>query len=1379
MAQDLKSTEIDFKERTEQILKSYLHASSDANLDILSFLDENMSVIGTGKQEFFRNFNEFSQSYIFDGKQRENIQFTWKDLSIEEMKLDETHVLTYGSVSILGTFESNKQTIDMDTRFTIVYALIDGIWKVIHIHHSVPDKNQKEDEEFSYSLENRLEESQNMIAALASDYLNVYIIEPETDRGTIIKLDGYVIQGIKETPKDFTYSKVLETYAKDRVCDEDRANFLAVTNANTLVQSFVEGRERLEFNYRVPLDGKLEHYSGLYIRISKENEPLKIIAGFRNSEDVISIQRKTRDEGLYSAYKAVSDLYLAMFRVDVKNNSYSTIKTTDAILKYTLSNNYKFDETLKPIISGLADQDSMSSAFEFLNLATIEERMQDHDHIVTRFTGKIAGPCKMHLIKEDTDAYGNLWHVILAVEVLEDGEYQPAFDVLSRSFQNVLLINLENYTAKILKLDGFITSELDEEKHRIFDYPTLLKKYIADRVDPDDREMLYEKLCVEHLFEVFSQQDEYIGNYLELVDGQVHHYQYNLSKPKGNKNIVCGFQNIDAIIEEHLEQERIEKEKERAHQKEVNQQIAIINTLAKSFSNVYVANLKDGSARVIRLADNYHVNAIRDVKELTFPFNQVVNRWIEENVHPKDKERIAKTLTIENFRKIFANQDEYTGTYRSYDHGALHNYQYDFRRIKGSDEIVAGFKMIDSIIEEQQAQQKRERQLEEARLQEVKEYAEVITSLSTIYSTIFRAELDTHAYEVLNSVDLMGSLAGRKGNFDEVKEDIINAFMAEDMREAMHEFLDFNTLADRLKDVNTVVAEYKNPLGRWFQARFIVKRRDENGGAKEVLYVARDFTDEKEKEIEQQNQLSNALVVAQQANKAKSTFLNSMSHDIRTPMNAIIGFTALAQTHMDNPNQVKDYLSKISTSSTHLLSLINDILDMSRIESGTVKLDEKPVHIPDVLHDLRIMIQGLVNAKNLNLYIDTQDVIHEDVICDQLRLNQILINIVGNAIKFTQAGGDIMIRLLEKPCRIKHYTTLEFSVKDNGIGMSKDFIGHIFDTFSREYSSTVSGIQGTGLGMAITKNIVDMMGGEILVESEEGKGSLFTVILNLQLANEPVKQEAIPELLGARVLVVDDDLNTCRSVSKMLRDIQMRPDWTASGKEAVVRAQEAVEINDEYKVYIIDYLMPDMNGIETVRRIRRVIRQDVPIIVLSAYDWTDYEHEAREAGVTAFVSKPIFMSELRKVLSQSDSSQTVTEQKRQYDYRGIRALLVEDNELNREIATVILEETGMEIDSVNDGDLAVSTINEAADDQYDLIFMDIQMPRMDGYTATREIRTLADNRKANIPIVAMTANAFEEDKQKAYASGMNGHIIKPINIDEIAKVIDLILEEKK
>ena len=505
-------------------------------------------------------------------------------------------------------------------------------------------------------------------------------------------------------------------------------------------------------------------------------------------------------------------------------------------------------------------------------------------------------------------------------------------------------------------------------------------------------------------------------------------------------------------------------------------------------------------------------------------------------------------------------------------------------------------------------------------------------------------------------------------------------------------------------------------------------------------------------------------------------FLNSMSHDIRTPMNAIIGFTALAQTHIDNTEQVQDYLAKINTSSTHLLSLINDILDMSRIESGSVKLDEKPVHMPDLLHDLRTMIQGLINAKQLNLYIDTQDVQHEDVITDKLRLNQVLLNIVGNAIKFTPVGGDIIIHLVEKPCSINGYTTYEFSIKDTGIGMSSDFLGHVFDTFAREQSFTVSGIQGTGLGMAITKNILDMMGGTITVESEEGKGSEFIVDISCRVNTQQVKAEPIPELKGLRALVADNDTETCLSVCAMLREIGMRPDWTNSGEEAVARAKDALDNKDGFKAYIIDWLLPDLNGVETVRRIHELSGDDASTVILTAYDWADIENEARDAGVTAFCSKPLFTSELRSVMMKPFANEDeAPAEKITVDFTGKRVLLAEDNEMNQIIAEAVLSEVGLAVDIAGNGEEAVEKMKAAPAGYYDIILMDIQMPKMDGYTAAKLIRDLDDPDKANVPIVAVTANAFEEDRKIALKAGMNGHLAKPYDIPKMMETLKELL----
>ena len=527
-------------------------------------------------------------------------------------------------------------------------------------------------------------------------------------------------------------------------------------------------------------------------------------------------------------------------------------------------------------------------------------------------------------------------------------------------------------------------------------------------------------------------------------------------------------------------------------------------------------------------------------------------------------------------------------------------------------------------------------------------------------------------------------------------------------------------------------------------------------------------------QLEEQNRkLEIALQHEGAANRAKREFLFNMSHDIRTPMNAIIGFTSLAATHIDNREQVLDYLKKISTSSQHLLSLINDVLDMSRIESGKVKIEEKAVHLPDLVHDVRSIIQPNVAAKRLSLFIDTMDIEDEDIITDPLRLNQILLNILSNAIKFTPTGGMISIRIAQKNGAPKGCVCYEFRIKDNGIGMSEEFQKHIFEEFSREESSTVSGIQGTGLGMSITKNIVDLMGGTIALTSEPGKGTEFIVTLCFTRSGQKAEPKQLPQLEGLRALVADDDTNTCLNVSTMLSKIGMRPEWTISGKEAVIRTKYAVEQGDEFSVYIIDWLIPDMNGIEIVRQIRKVIGNRCPIIILTAYDWADIEDEARAAGVTAFCEKPLFLSELRRVLAEPFRAEPASKpaQPTAADLKGKKLLLVEDNELNREIALEILKEAGFVVDTAEDGAVAVQKIKQAAPGQYDLILMDIQMPNLDGYEATRQIRALPDAEKASIPIFAMTANAFEEDRQNALEAGMNGHIAKPLDVPHLLRVL--------
>ena len=559
---------------------------------------------------------------------------------------------------------------------------------------------------------------------------------------------------------------------------------------------------------------------------------------------------------------------------------------------------------------------------------------------------------------------------------------------------------------------------------------------------------------------------------------------------------------------------------------------------------------------------------------------------------------------------------------------------------------------------------------------------------------------------------------------------------------------------------------------RWFH---IIAMGSEVEGRTKYILVMSDRT--ADKQINQA--LSDAVAAAETANRAKSTFLSNMSHDIRTPMNAIIGFTTLALSNIDDKERVKDYLAKTLASSNHLLSLINDVLDMSRIESGKIHLEEVEVNLSDVLHDLKTIVSGQIYAKQLELYMDATDVTDEDVYCDKTRLNQILLNLLSNAVKFTPAGGTVSVRVRQLAGKVHGCGQYEFRIKDNGIGMSPEFAQKIFEPFERERTSTVSRIQGTGLGMAITKNIVDMMGGTIEVQTAQGKGSEFIICLPMRTQDEHRPVEKITELEGLKALVVDDDFNTCDSVTKMLVKVGMRAEWTLSGKEAVLRARQSIEMSDVYHAYIIDWRLPDMNGIEVTRQIRS-LHDDTPIIILTAYDWSDIEVEAKAAGVTAFCSKPMFMSDLRETLMSAlgqkltDASQELLPEE-DADFKDRHILLVEDNELNREIAQEILREYGFRVDTAENGAVAVEKVRTAAPGSYDLVLMDVQMPVMDGYTATRQIRALEDPALAGIPILAMTANAFDEDRRNAMESGMNGFLSKPIVIGDLVQELHKIL----
>ena len=654
----------------------------------------------------------------------------------------------------------------------------------------------------------------------------------------------------------------------------------------------------------------------------------------------------------------------------------------------------------------------------------------------------------------------------------------------------------------------------------------------------------------------------------------------------------------------------------------------------------------------------------------------------------------------------------------------------------------------------------------------------VISALSSEYASLFLLNAKTNTFRVIRANALSNAFAVQHDNAEEGLRHYIDTCVVPEDREKMYQACTISYMDEVVPETGIYSVNYrqidgmKNSHGQLNIARF--KADDEA-----VYFVVgiRNITQMIKKELETQHALQEAYDAAEAANRAKSDFLQTMSHDIRTPMNGIIGMTAIAAAHIDDKERVQDSLTKITTASRHLLSLINEVLDMSKIESGKVSLIEEEFNLSDLIDNLITMVRPQIEEHQHELTVNIQKVEHELVIGDSLHIQQAFVNLMSNAVKYTPSGGKINLNIREIPCNQEKVGCYEFVFQDNGIGMSEEYLEQIFEPFTRAEDGRISKTQGTGLGMPITKNIVNMMGGDIKVESKLNEGSTFTVNIFLKL--QDADDMANKKFADMSVLVADDDEMSMESAVDILEGMGMKADGVLSGEAALDHVVRHHEAGQDYNAVILDWKMPGMDGVETAKAIRAQIGNDIPIIILSAYDWTDIETEAREAGVNAFISKPLFRSRMEHVFEElvgdghnDEASSSPLQSLEQMDLSGYCCLLAEDNELNAEIAMEILGETGMKVEHVWDGVEAVEAVTTAEDNKYDLVLMDIQMPRLNGNDATRAIRASKRKYCKTVPIIAMTANAFAEDVQAARTAGMNEHIAKPIDLKVLAKVLD-------
>ena len=655
----------------------------------------------------------------------------------------------------------------------------------------------------------------------------------------------------------------------------------------------------------------------------------------------------------------------------------------------------------------------------------------------------------------------------------------------------------------------------------------------------------------------------------------------------------------------------------------------------------------------------------------------------------------------------------------------------------------------------------------------------VEAAVQTEYDYVVYIEANTNSYVMYTSNRESGTPVPPIASNDYEKEvaEFHHKYVPEDQRDELTRNLSLDHVLSVLRNAREYVLfcqVMENGVFRDKKMRFSFFDKERN-----ILLLTRTDIMEVREEERQRQLLQDALQVAKSANQAKSDFLSRMSHDIRTPMNAIIGMTTIASMHIDDRERIVDCLKKIMVSSKLLLNLINEVLDMSKVESGHILLTDEEFDMGELLQSVITMVQTSVSQKFQDFRVHLFQVKHEKLIGDVQRIQQVLLNLLSNAIKYTPDYGKITLEIREKPIKNGNYGLFEVTVIDNGIGIKPDFLHKVFEPFERAEDATLRNIQGTGLGMAISRNIAHMMNGEIQVESEYGKGSRFTIDMPLVCRDQ--KPDDKIEVEGLEVLVVDDDKIACLNTSSCLQEIGINSECVYSGSEAIEKVRQHHLAEKEYFAVIIDLKMPQMNGIETTRQIRRFVGADVPIIILSAYDLEEYEAEAKEVKANGFITKPLYKSKLlqvlRSFLDEGDQPEPIRPFKlSNVDYSGKRILLVEDNELNREIAVEIIGSTGITIDTAINGLDAVHKVAQSEEGFYQIILMDIQMPIMDGYEATRQIRSLQRRDIAHMPIIAMTANAFSEDVTNAIKAGMNYHLAKPIDIGALMGILSKYLQ---
>lgn len=1074
---------------------------------------------------------------------------------------------------------------------------------------------------------------------------------------------------------------------------------------------------------------------------------------------------------------ALSNVFYGMYFIDLEEKTLREIRFLNNA-QHMLGEKQDAAAMLAQLIGERVDSSYVPLMQNFMDVDTIDDRLGQKAIIIQEFSAKQGGWTRCSFFPVERDEAGKIRTVLCALrwvtaEKEEIASQDNLIQALAIPYENIYAVNGETCEAICYRM-GQAMNDRYGQKFAAGNYERNIQTYIENDVIPEDRYLFDQIRRVDGVKTLLSREKTYYFNYRVFRGNQLHYFQCQLVRPSQERNeFVVGFKNVDKEKKQELSQQR-KVEAALAEVEKINnslrEEMAVSTALSQEYSSLFQIDAKTGKMSLYRTDGIGMSPSLLGKLMEVGDYEAILSRYIDAFVVPEDRERMRESGSLANLLKRVPEVGLYKIGYRRNMNGTIAYYEMNTAKTvdeQGNITFVLGMRDVD---EEMRRQLKQTREMETQR--------EIIEGLGSEYYSVLLVfpEQDTVTVFRAEQTDgkTIAQFFGREDHswslaLENYARKIVSAESREDFLQKLS--------PEKIRQGNEAYSFTYEMLGeggiRYTQVRVSFVRDKE--GRLAVVIGTRSVDDLIKKERQQELALQAAFDAAEAANRAKTEFLSNMSHDIRTPMNGIIGMTAIAAAHIDDRERVQDSLHKITRASKHLLSLINEVLDMSKIESGKVDLVEEEFNLSELVDNLLTITNPQIEKHHHSLSVNISGVTHEAVIGDSLHIQKVFTNLMGNAVKYTPDGGKIKLTITEKPCNQAKVGCFEFVFEDNGIGMSKEFQEKIFDPFARASDERVHRIQGTGLGMPISRNIVRMMGGDIKVESEPGKGSRFTVFMYLKL--QDLEQKPCEQFIDLDVLVADDDEMSLESCCGILNDLGMRAQSVSSGEEAVERVIQQHARNQDFFACIIDWKMPEMDGIATTRAIRKAVGRDVPIIIISAYDWSDIEQEARAAGANAFISKPLFRSRLAKtfssLLGQEEQKEPIPPVVLLEDLNltGRKVLLVEDNELNAEIATEVLQMTGLAVELARDGMEAVDMMAEVQDGYFDLIFMDIQMPKMNGYDATRAIRAMDRHYCKQVPIIAMTANAFAEDVQAAKTVGMNEHIAKPLDMTVLTNTL--------